>query len=233
MARAGSLARARLLERSATAYVIQVGSAAGPVDVDVTWAELARDAVWATERMRALGLERGHRVLLTFSGFEGPWFQPVLEAFRTLGVVYATAEAMGWDHNRTFVFHRELDLHAVLGLSADTLEGLSGQAMLGKLFADTPVVQARPAAARRLRAAGIPAGVLTPLGPALAVECAERAGAHVNAAEWRVDERDGGLVLTPEPGRAPGLAEIPLDEPGQVVHGTCACGSDDPRVLFH
>src|SRR5207247_11262711 len=110
---------------------------------------------------------------------------------RNLGVVYGTAEAMGWDHGRTRVFHRDLDRPAVLGLSIDTVEGLSGQAMIGDLFRDTPVVLARPAAAEQLRAAGVSAGVISVLGPALAIECPERAGAHVNAAEWKVAGRDG------------------------------------------
>jgi hypothetical protein len=55
-------------------------------------------------------------------------------------VVYGTAEARGWDYVRARVFHRKLDLHALVGLSGATVEALCGQAMIGDLFRDTPVI---------------------------------------------------------------------------------------------
>ena len=233
MVRRNTLARACVLDHPRTAYVVPVRGADGPAAYEVTWDDLARDAAWTQERLHALGLERGHHALLSCSGHEGPWFQPVIEAMRNLGVVYGASEAMGWDYLRTRVFQRELDLHAVLGLSADTVEALSGQLMLGELFRDTPVVLARPGAAERLSAAGVPAGIISPLGPALAVQCAESAGAHVNGAEWTVTERDGGLVVAAVlEQRVTGPVEIQLDTAGSVLAGRCPCGSDDPRVLF-
>nr|BFE38932.1 hypothetical protein GCM10010200_111830 [Actinomadura rugatobispora] len=231
--RKDTLARACLLDHPATAYIVPVSRPDGITEYEVTWDDLARDAAWTQERLRALGLERGHHALITFSGHEGVWFQPVIEALRDLGVTYGTAEAMGWDHTRTRVFQRELELRAVLGLSADTLEALSGQAMIGDLFRGTPVVLARPGAAERLREAGVPAGIMAPLGPALAVECAERSGAHVNGAAWEVVERDGALaVAAASERRATGRQEIALDVVGRVLTDRCACGSDDPRVIF-
>ncbi|GAA2409833.1 hypothetical protein GCM10010191_18090 [Actinomadura vinacea] len=228
-----TLARACMLDHPATAYIVPVRGPDGPAEYEVTWDELARDAAWTQDRLRGLGLAEGHRALVSFSGYEGAWFQPVIEALRNMGVVYGTSESMGWDHVRTRVFHRELDLHAVLGISLETLEALSGQAMIGDLFRDTPVLLGRPDAARRLRDAGVPAGIMTPLGPALAVECRERDGAHVNRAEWTVRERDGGLgVAAASAERAKGTGEIVLDTAGSVRTERCACGSDDPRVIF-
>jgi hypothetical protein len=233
MVRKDTLARACLLDHPATAYIVPVRRADGLAEYEVTWDDLARDAAWTQARLQGLGLGRGHHALITFSGHEGVWFQPIIEALRNLGVVYGTAEAMGWDHTRTRVFQRELDLRAVLGLSADTVEALSGQAMIGDLFRDTPVVLARPGAAERLREAGVPAGIMAPLGPALAIECAERSGAHVSGAEWKVAERDGALtVAAASEKRATGQGEIILDTPGRVLADRCACGSDDPRVIF-
>jgi len=228
MAREQSLARAGLLERPALAYIVPFGER----DLEITRDDLDRDIVWTAERFRALGLKAGHQALITMSGFEGAWFQPIIGALKSIGVTYGIAEAMGWDNVRTSVFHRDLDLYAVLGLSVETLEGLSGRTMLGEMFGATPVVSARPQAAVRLRAAGVPAGVLGRLGPALAIECLERDGAHVNPAEWRVEERDGRLVVAPAGERAPGFGEVVHDEPGRLLTGLCGCGSDDPRVLF-
>ncbi|TDU01748.1 hypothetical protein EDD99_0122 [Streptomyces sp. 846.5] len=232
MGRADSLAVAAGLDRPTTAYLARFPGNGQVVDLEVSWAELARDALWCTELLSGFGLERGHRVLLSFYGYEGPWFGPVIEALRSIGAGYATADAMGWDHHRVTVFHQELRPHAVIGLSLETLEGLSGQVELRRMFADTPMVLARPDAVRRLRGAGVAAGTITPLGPALALECHLRQGAHVNAAEWRIAEREGELVLSAAPGRAPGLGEVLLGVGGSVVGERCDCGSDDPRVLF-
>ncbi|MBG0857162.1 hypothetical protein I2W78_36270 [Streptomyces spinoverrucosus] len=232
MARADTLARARELDRPELAYLVRVPTAAGVREVELTWAELARDTEWVTARLREHGLAAGRRALLTASGFEGFWGHAVIGALRSLKVTYGIAEAMGWDHRRTSVFHRELRPHAVIGLSAETLEGLSGAADVGEMFRSTPVVLARPAALPVLRGVGVPACLFSAVGPALAIECPERSGAHVNAAEWRVGERDGELCVAAGERRTSPLPETRLGIPGRVVADRCACGSEDPRVLF-
>ncbi|MET7725120.1 hypothetical protein [Streptomyces mirabilis] len=232
MARADTLARARELDRPDLAYLVRFPAAGGVRETDLTWAEIARDTAWLADRLRGHGLGAGQRAVLTASGFEGFWCHAMIGALRGLRVTYGIAEAMGWDHRRTSVFHRELRPHSVIGLSAETLEGLSGATDIGEMFRPTSVVLARPAAVPMLQAVGVPACVLSPLGPALAVECPERSGAHVNAAEWRVGERDGQLSVAAGEGRASPLSETPLGIAGRVVTGRCACGSEDPRVLF-
>ncbi|MFV2176661.1 hypothetical protein ACFHW2_28605 [Actinomadura sp. LOL_016] len=231
MARQDTLSRACMLDHPPIAYLLAVPGPEGAVDCEVGWDDLARDAAWTQERLEAHGLKRGQQVAVSFSGHEGVWFQPVIEALRNLGVVYGSVEAMGWDHVRTRVFHRELDLHAILGLSGETLEALSGQVMIGDLFRDTPVILARPEGADRLRNAGVSAAVLSTLGPALAIECPERAGAHVNRAEWTVGEREGRLVLTAAAVRTAAGREFVLETRGTVRTERCECGSDDPRVV--
>jgi hypothetical protein len=233
MTRTDTLARARGLDRPQTAYLVRFPDADGTVvETDLTWAELARDTTWVTERLRGHGLAAGQQALVTASGFEGPWIRPVIDALRALSVPYAIAEAMGWDHGRTAVFQRELRPDAIIGLSAETLEGLSGTADLREMFHGTPVLLARPAAVRLLRGVGVAAATFAYLGPALAVECPLRQGAHVNAAEWRVGARDGEqLYVASVEGRG-GLPETPLGIRGSVLEGTCGCGSEDPRVVF-
>jgi hypothetical protein len=230
MARADTLARAGKLDRPELAYLVRFPTAEGVRDMELTRAELARDTDWVTARLREHGLAGGQRALLTTSGFEGFWGHTVIGALRALKVTYGIAEAMGWDHRRTSVFHRELNPHAVIGLSAETLEGLAGAADIGEMFRETSVVLARPAAIPVLRGVGVSACLFSALGPALALECPERCGAHVNAAEWRVGERDGQLSVAAAEGRASLLPETPLGVPGRVVTGRCACGSEDPRV---
>ena len=232
MARADTLARARTLDRPELAYLVRFPTADGIRDVELTWTELARDTDWVTARFRDHGLAAGQRALLTTSGFEGFWGHAVIGALRTLKVTFGIAEALGWDHRRTAVFHRELDPHVVIGLSAETLEGLAGAADVGEMFRTTPVVLARPAAVPVLRGVGVSAALIATVGPALALECPERGGAHVNAAEWRVGARDGQLSVAAGDERTSELPETPLGMSGHVITGRCACGSEDPRVLF-
>ncbi|MFJ1968192.1 hypothetical protein ACIO93_05940 [Streptomyces sp. NPDC087903] len=232
MARADTLARAKTLDRPELAYLVRFRAADGTTDMELTWAELARDTVWVTEGLRGHGLAAGQRALLNNSGFEGFWGHAVIGALRELKVTYGIAEAMGWDHRRTAVFHRELNPHAVIGLSAETLEGLAGAADIAEMFRSTSVVLARPAALPVLRGLGVPAALITAVGPALALECPERHGGHVNAAEWRIGERDGELFVAAGDQRTSSLPETPLGIAGRVVTGRCACGGEDPRVLL-
>lgn len=232
MTRVDTLARARRIERPDTAYIVRFAGRDGAVDIEESWTELARDTAWTAAQLGALGLARGQRALLNGSGFEGPWLRPLMDALRSLGVTYGIAEAMGWDSHRTLVFTRELELHAVIGLPKPVVERLGDDDALRALFGATPLVLARPDAAALLRLAGIPAAVISFLGPALAIECRERAGAHVNAAEWTVGEEDGAIWVAPAQGRCQGLGRTVLTVRGRVEAEPCPCGSSDPRVIF-
>lgn len=232
MTRADTLARARELDRPDTAYLVRFAGHDGAVHTEETWAELARDTAWTATQLSGLGLAKGNRVLLTGSGFEGPWLRPLMDALRSLGVTYGIAEAMGWDSNRTVVFARELDLHAVIGLPKPIVERLGGDEALRAMFGRTAVVLARPDAVESLRSAGIAAGVLSFLGPTLAIECAQKQGAHVNGDEWGVGTRDGELWIEPVGERSGRLGRTLLGIRGTVPAEPCACGSSDPRVIF-
>jgi hypothetical protein len=232
MVRADTLARSRRLGRTEPAYLARFAGRDGTVDLEISWAELTRDTQWVTAALRGLGLTAGRRALLVGSGFEGPWLRPMMDALRALGVTYGIAEALGWDANRTVVFNRELDLHAVIGLSEPVAERLGDPARLREMFGSTPVVLGRPAAAALLRTAGVPAGVLCFVGPALAIECAQRRGAHVNGAEWQVTARDGELWIAGAGRRVDRLPDTPLGIRAAITTAECECGSRDPRVIL-
>jgi len=232
MTRVDTLARARQLDRPDTAYLVRFAGRDGVVETEETWADLARDTAWSADRLRGLGLAKGHRVLLTGSGFEGPWLRPLMDALRSLGVTYGIAEAMGWDSNRTVVFARELDLQAVIGLPKPIVERLGDGDALRAMFGKTPIVLARPDSVELLRSAGIAAGVLSFLGPTLAIECAHKQGAHVNGEEWRIGESDGEIWVESASGRSKQLGRTLLGIRGSVATGPCACGSHDARVIF-
>jgi hypothetical protein len=64
-----------------------------------------------------------------------------------------------------------------------------------------PAILAHPNAHPVLQAAGLRPATVAFLGPALAIECPQRAGAHISAAEWSVCAIDEMLQLSY---RAPG-----------------------------
>lgn len=231
MGRAETLARAATLDRPAVAYLHRFPGAGGWHEYALTWDQLDRTTTWVASRLAALGLERGHRAVLTFSGYEGPWAHPVMDAVRRLGVVYGTAEPAGWDHGRVRVLQRQLAVTGLVGLSLETVEALAEHAPPGELFATTPVLLVRPEAVGPLRSAGVDAGTLAFVGPALGIECRERAGVHVDGASWRLDD-DGGRPVIGGAAGGPALAPATLALDGAVVTGPCACGSTDPRLVL-
>jgi len=95
-----------------------------------------------------------------------------------------------------------------------------------------PAILAHADALPVLTAAGLRPGLIALLGPALALECPQRAGAHVNGAEWLVEGTGDGLVLKTVGQRAHQARRVPLGIAGSVVSGPCPCGSPDPRVLL-
>jgi hypothetical protein len=93
-----------------------------------------------------------------------------------------------------------------------------------------PAILAHADALPALTAAGLRPGLIAPLGPALAFECPHRAGAHVNRAEWLIEETGDGLSLSTLAPRAHQAQQVPLGIAGTVVSAPCPCGSPDPRV---
>lgn len=223
--RAGVLELTRELPRPPVAYIVR-----GPAgDVEVTGADIESDTEWVRARLAAWGLSPGSRALLSCSGHEGAWFLPVIEALRRSRVPYGITETFGQDWRRCLAFQRELTPDAVLALSADTVRALAGHADLARLFGSTRVVSGRPDAVAQLRAAGVAAGVLGPLGPALLVACPATPGAHVNGARWVVRTERSRVSLSAIDGRINGLD---TGTAGSVTAGRCACGSDDPRIVL-
>lgn len=230
MGRADSLARAALLTRPPVAYIHRFLAADGWHDYELTYDQLERNTAWTARQLTAHGLQQGHRALLTFAGVEGPWVRPIADALRQLRVMYGTAEAAGWDHSRARYLNRQLAPRAVIGLSLQTAEALAEQGPLGELFARTALVLARPDAVSLLRSAGVDAAALDLVGPALGIECQERAGVHVDAGAWVLAERDGQPVISGAPG-GPAVDPVPLPVTARVVMDICGCGSTDPRLV--
>ena len=70
------------------------------------------------------------------------------------------------------------------------------------------------------------------IGPAIAVECPHRSGAHVNQAEWTLSERDGELLISTAGPRAHQVTQAPTGVAGTLADGRCRCGRSGQRVIL-
>ncbi len=191
----GSVAAAATLELPALwgigRYVVGDATVQFPVDR----ADLERDTAWATDVLAEYGVRRGKRVHVVSGGWESPWYAPFYAAVRRLGGTYTCADIFGFDARRTDLFLRRLTPHVVLGLPVDVVTGLADAGQLDNLR-PVPHILARPEAATELAAAGIEAGVFAFVGPATAVTRSGGTLPSYDDREWRIDGREGELLVT-------------------------------------
>ncbi len=83
-----------------------------------------------------------------------------------------------------------------------------------------------------LAAAGARPFLVTRVGPAIAVECPLRAGAHLDGAEWALAERGGELFITTTGPRAHRASDAALGLRGTLTEGPCGCGRTGQRVTI-
>jgi hypothetical protein len=193
--------------------------------------EMEREAVVAARRLAAWGVGLDDIVLVIAQVQEAAQFAPFQRAARSLGGISCTAEPSPFDAQRTAAFLAQYPLRAVIGLDSAVLDGLEALGDPMALLRRGPPLIARPDAVPRLRAWGLDPAVLVILGPAVAVECPARCGAHVGADAWTVGLTADGLWIAPAPDRKVDLGRVQTAVSGRVLRDRCACGSDDPRVL--
>ena len=175
----------------------------------------------------------GNNILLTALMDQGAQLLGAERAIMSYGMVVASADCSLFDAGRVESILRRFDLVAVLGLSSDTLDGL---VKLGhdpeKLFAGK-VVWARPGAYERLAGKpGLSVYRWLEVGPAVALECREGAGAHIDRFEWDIEQVDGEVVLTSRLERSMAFERVRTGIHAHVKHGACKCGNPDPRIMF-
>ncbi len=161
---------------------------------------------------------------------ESPRFDPFETAARELGAPYSIGEIYAFEAFRTGMYARRLPITMIFGLDRTVAEGLGDE--LAELVARVPVIVARPDAAGLLAAAGAQPFIVTRVGPALAVECPHRRGAHLNGAEWILAERDGELVISTAGPRAHQVSQAALGLRGTLTDGPCGCGRSDQRIVI-
>ena len=161
---------------------------------------------------------------------ESPWFDPFETAARELGAPYSIGEIYAFEAFRTGMYARRLPITMIFGLDRTVAEGLGDE--LAAVVARVPVIVARPDAVGLLAGAGARPFVVARVGPALAVECPHRSGAHLNGAEWAMAERGGELFISTAGPRAHQVREAALGLRGTLTDGPCGCGRGGQRVTI-
>ena len=219
-----------------------------PVFFEVGWDDWQRDVAWARAMLAGHGVgpvkgmgrgeggsppcaEKVGGGLVIVGGMpESPWFDPFETAARELGAPYSIGEIYAFEAFRTGMYARRLPITMIFGLDRTVAEGLGDE--LAAVVARVPVIVARPDAVGLLAGAGARPFVVARVGPALAVECPHRSGAHLNGAEWAMAERGGELFISTAGPRAHQVREAALGLRGTLTDGPCGCGRGGQRVTI-
>ena len=155
--------------------------------------------------LAGLGVNGDSGLVIVCGMAESPWFDPFETAARELGAPYSTGEIASFEAFRTGMYARRLPITMIFGINQTVAEGLGDE--LAEVVAKVPAIVARPDAAGLLAEAGARPFILTRVGPAIAVECPQRSGAHINDAEWTLTERGGELFISTAGPRAHQVTE--------------------------
>jgi hypothetical protein len=201
-----------------------------PVYFEVGWDDWRRDTAWARAMLAGHGVGPGSGLVIVGGMAESPWFDPFETAARELGAPYSIGEIYAFEAFRTGMYARRLPITMIFGIDQTVAEGLGDE--LAEVVAAVPVIVARPDAADLLAGAGARPFAVTRVGPAIAVECPHRGGAHLNGAEWSLAERGGELFISTAGPRAHQVSEAALGLRGTLTQGPCACGRTGQRVTI-
>jgi len=195
--------------------------------------EIERAKHAALRILQGFHFRTGRTVLITSLCNEPTQFLPIERAVQSYGLVTTMADAFTFDAGRVESTIRRFDTAAVIGVNAEVVEGLE---MMGhdpvKVLSKADAVWARPDAFGRLEQDLPNLYSFLELGPAVAMECGRKRGAHIDRFEWQVDVVDGEIVLTSMNRRAESFSKFRTGVKGRVEFDVCDCGNIDPRIIL-
>jgi hypothetical protein len=204
-------------------YPTRTGFAAYPARTD----DITAAARAAAVTLSGLALAAGDIVVYCGRASESVQFAPFERATNQLGATYTCVDAARFDGRRLGAVVTLFKPSAVLGVDDQLLLGLADASVdVAAALSTVARVAARPLAREMLRAAGLDPLLWLHAGPAVAVECDHRAGAHLQA-RWAPETRDGSLWLATGDG-----TNIDTGISAAVHAGRCACGDDSPRLVL-
>lgn len=195
-------------------------AAGGLVHYPLSNRDVLADVDWAKGQLRALGVKAGSLIDLVHNYSECGQFWPYYLAAMRLGAQVMNGMATPWDAGRVEMYARRFPLHAVLGVTRQTVDGL---AMFGldaaKVFGDLPVIGARGPAASALEALDLRPHRMTLLGPLILIAAPGEDAAY-DTAEWTLEtDGEGRILVTSGPGRAARYERLDTGLRGRVVDG--------------
>jgi hypothetical protein len=216
------------LPRARLAGVGWAELADGRVLAPISWADAEADANWAGSVLAGYGIGPGDHCLFATTGSEY-WPLQLGDAVTGLGGFIGNIGAAGYEDRRLSVYLRFLPPKAVFGLSRELAAKVAGSVELTALVAKVPHVLALPAAVPVLAGAGIAARAISPVGPALALPCADGDGSHVDGGQFSVAQLPGtrSMTVSTAAAREFRLADAQVSVEGTVLPG-CACGRPGP-----
>jgi hypothetical protein len=175
----------------------------------------------------------GTNMLVTALFDEGAQLMGAERAIMDYNMVAVSADSSLFDARRVESIVRRFPLVGAIGITAATLDGLAGLGHDPEKLFQGMAVWARPGAYERLAGKpGIEVYRWFELGPAVAIECQARQGAHVDRFEWRIESLGGEVVLSNRLERSVGFDHYRTGCRGEVAHAVCPCGNPDPRVIL-
>jgi hypothetical protein len=195
-------------------------AAGGLVHYPLSNRDVLADVDWAQGQLRALGVKAGSLIDLVHNYSECGQFWPYYLAAMRLGAQVMNGMATPWDAGRVEMYARRFPLHAVLGVTRQTVEGL---AMFGldaaKVFGDLPVIGARGQAASALEVLNLRPHRMTLLGPLILIAAPGQDPAY-DTAEWTLEtDGEGRILVTSGSGRAARYERLDTGLRGRVVGG--------------
>jgi hypothetical protein len=205
-------------------------AAGQPAWFEIGWQDWERDTAWARALLEDHGVGPQGGLVVVGGMAESPWFDPFETAAVQLGAPYSIGEIFAFEAFRTGMYARRLPVTMVFGIDHAVAQGLGDD--LAEVVARVPVIVARPDALGLLTGAGAQPFTVTRVGPAIAVECPHRSGAHLNGAEWTAVERGGELFISTAGPRAHQVSEAATGVRGTLTEGPCPCGRAGQRITI-
>jgi hypothetical protein len=195
--------------------------------------EIERVARGVLRLLRTFDFAPGRTILFLTSSDEGAMAAPLVRAAEMARLVPTYCENSIYDAARVEKVVSRFDPVAVMGLGHATLSGLEQLGCAIEPLFSGRAIWARPDAYPALASIAPPPMHWLPLGPALALECDARSGAHLDSLEWRADCESGTVTLDSRLPRQLGFTRFETGIRAAIDTAPCACGSLDPRVLPH
>ena len=208
------------------AFVGRVALPTGNQWCPVTHEELGIAADVAADMLARLGLRPGDVICVVSRHSEAVQYAPLELAAQRMGLISCHVEATRFDAHRLALYFEHLPIKLVVGLTEEVVDNLGVE--LRALVDHGTLVAATEPLSDRLRRSGLDALRMTTVGPALALECLERDGLHLDESLWSFVTREERILGTPNVASAESAVDTGVR--GTLVDGLCRCGMVGRRL---